>query len=95
MVTTGGLSGPCRALTAFFRIIDPGLWGRVHEVLAKDGHTRSVETRIRSRTDALLRGLLYAPSGERMYPTYSRKNGRKYHYYVSKSDAVRRAGQDL
>jgi site-specific DNA recombinase len=68
-------------------IIDPGLWGRVHEVLAKDGHTRSVETKIRSRTDALLRGLLYAPSGERMYPTYSRKNGRKYHYYVSKSEA--------
>ena len=39
-------------------IIDPGLWGRVHEVLARDGHTRSVETKIRSRTDALLRGLL-------------------------------------
>ena len=38
-------------------IIDPGLWGRVHEVLARDGHTRSVETKIRSRTDALLRGL--------------------------------------
>ena len=68
-------------------IIDPGLWGRVHEVLAKDGHTRAVETKIRSRTDALLRGLLYAPSGERMYTTYSRKNGRKYHYYVSKSEA--------
>jgi hypothetical protein len=56
-------------------------------VLAKDGHARSVETKIRSRTDALLRGLLYAPSGERMYPTYSRKNGRKYHYYVSKSES--------
>ena len=67
-------------------IIDPGLWGRVHEVLAKDSHGRAVETKIRSRTDALLRGLLYAPSGERMYPTYSRKNGRKYHYYVSKSE---------
>jgi hypothetical protein len=69
-------------------IIDPGLWGQVHEVLAKDGHARSVETKIRSRTDALLRGLLYAPSGERMYPTYSRKNGRKYHYYVSKSESL-------
>ena len=68
-------------------IIDPGLWGRVHQVLARDGHTRSVETKIRSRTDALLRGLLYAPSGERMYPTYSRKNERKYHYYVSKSES--------
>ena len=68
-------------------IIDPGLWARVHEVLAKDGHARSVETKIRARTDALLRGLLYAPSGERMYPTYSSKNGRKHHYYVSKSEA--------
>jgi site-specific DNA recombinase len=68
-------------------IIDHGLWGRVHEVLAQDAHTRSVDTKIRSRTDALLRGLLYAPTGERMYPTYSRKNGRKYHYYVSKSES--------
>ena len=68
-------------------IIDQDLWDKVHAVLARDGHTRSVETKIRSRTDALLRGLLYAPSGERMYPTYSRKNGRKYHYYVSKSEA--------
>jgi site-specific DNA recombinase len=41
----------------------------------------------RSRTDALLRGLLYTPSGERMYPTYSNKRGHKYHYYVSKSES--------
>ncbi len=68
-------------------IIDQELWDKVHAVLARDGHARSVETKIRSRTDALLRGLLYAPSGERMYPTYSRKNGRKYHYYVSKSES--------
>ncbi len=68
-------------------IIDHGLWGQVHEILASDGHTRSVETKARSRTDALLRGLLYAPSGERMYPTYSNKNGRKYRYYFSKSEA--------
>jgi len=68
-------------------IIDQELWDKVHTVLARDGHARSVETKIRSRTDALLRGLLYAPSGERMYPTYSRKNGRKYHYYVSKSES--------
>jgi DNA invertase Pin-like site-specific DNA recombinase len=68
-------------------IIDQELWNKVHAVLSRDGHARSVETKIRSRTDALLRGLLYAPSGERMYPTYSRKNGRKYHYYVSKSES--------
>ena len=67
-------------------IIDRELWDKVHAVLSKDSHGRGVETKIRSRTDALLRGLLYAPSGERMYPTYSRKRGRKYHYYVSKSE---------
>ena len=68
-------------------IIDQALWDKVHAVLAKDSHARSVETKIRSRTDSLLRGLLYAPSGERMYPTYSSKRGHKYHYYVSKSES--------
>jgi len=67
-------------------IIDEDLWARVHAFLARDAHGRSVETKIRSRTDALLRGLLFDPSGERMYPTYSRKNGRQYRYYVSKSE---------
>jgi len=68
-------------------IIERELWDRVHAVLARDSHERGVDTKIRSRNDALLRGLLYAPSGERMYPTYSRKNGRKYQYYVSKSES--------
>ncbi|GIX24391.1 MAG: hypothetical protein KatS3mg122_1622 [Caldimonas sp.] len=68
-------------------IIERELWDKVHAVLARDSHARSVETKIRSRNDALLRGLLYAPTGERMYPTYSRKNGRKYQYYVSKSES--------
>jgi len=68
-------------------IIKRELWDQVHVVLARDNHARGVETKIRSRNDALLRGLLYAPSGERMYPTYSRKNGRKYRYYVSKSES--------
>ncbi|MCO5102514.1 MAG: recombinase family protein [Burkholderiaceae bacterium] len=68
-------------------IIEQELWDKVHAVLARDSHERGVDTKIRSRNDALLRGLLYAPSGERMYPTYSRKNGRKYQYYVSKSES--------
>ena len=41
-------------------IIDPGLWGQVSERLARDGHTRAVETRTRARSDALLRGLFVA-----------------------------------
>ena len=67
-------------------IIERQLWDKVHALLAIDGHARGVETKIRARSDALLRGLLYDPSGERMYPTYSRKRGRQYHYYVSKAE---------
>jgi hypothetical protein len=56
-------------------------------VLACDSHARGVDTKIRSRNDALLRGLLYAPSGERMCTIYSRKDGRKHQNYVSKSES--------
>jgi len=77
-------------------IIEQELWDKVHAVLSKDGHTRSVETKIRSRTDALLRGLLYAPSGERMYPTYSRKKGAQVPLLrVQVGKPLRRAGQEL
>jgi site-specific DNA recombinase len=67
-------------------IIDHGLWGQVHEVLARDSHVRSVDTQTRESTDALLRGLLFGPSGDPMYPTYASKNKRKYRYYVSKAE---------
>jgi DNA invertase Pin-like site-specific DNA recombinase len=67
-------------------IIDAGLWGQVHEILMEDPHQRTATTKIRSRTDALLRGLLFDFHGERMHPTYTRKNGRQYRYYVSKSE---------
>jgi len=58
----------------------------VHEVLARDPHVRSVDTQTRESTDALLRGLLFGPSGDPMYPTYASKNKRKYRYYVSKAE---------
>jgi len=67
-------------------IIDHGLWGQVHEVLARDSHVRSVDTQTRESTEALLRGLLFGPSGDPMYPTYASKNKRKYRYYVSKAE---------
>jgi site-specific DNA recombinase len=36
--------------------------------------------------EALLRGLLFGPGGDPMYPTYASKNKRKYRYYVSKAE---------
>ena len=71
---------------AHLPVIDHGLWGQVHEVLARDPHARSVDTQTRESTDALLRGLLFGPSGDPMYPTYASKNKRKYRYYVSKAE---------
>lgn len=71
---------------AHLPVIDHGLWGQVHEVLARDPHVRSVDTQTRESTDALLRGLLFGPSGDPMYPTYASKNKRKYRYYVSKAE---------
>ncbi len=73
-------------------IIDIDLWNSVHAVLGKDIHARSNQTKMAARTDILLRGLLYAPNGERMYSTYTRKNDKKYRYYVTKSEA--RFGSD-
>ena len=61
----------------------------MHAVLAKDSHSRSVQTKTRSRTDSLLRGLIFTPSGEKMYPTYSKssRGGQAYRYYVSRSES--------
>ena len=67
-------------------IVDREIWDAVHLILDKNAHGRSVETKIRTRTDALLRGLLYNPAGERMYSNYAISRGRKYLYYVSKSE---------
>ncbi|UZR30748.1 recombinase family protein [Methylococcus mesophilus] len=73
-------------------IIEATLWDAVHAVLARDARSRATETRQRERTDALLRGLLYDTEGEKMYPTYVRKNGRQYRYYFSKAEARFGAG---
>jgi site-specific DNA recombinase len=45
-------------------IVDAGLWGRVHAILAEDARERGRADKTRRPTEMLLRGLLYAPSGE-------------------------------
>lgn len=47
---------------------------------------RGIETRGRGRSDALLRGLLFGPNGERMAPTYTNKKGLIYRYYVARAE---------
>ena len=68
-------------------IIDEALWDKVHTILAENTHTRSANTR--AQTPALLRGLIFGPTGAAMSPTHTRKGMRLYRYYVSQ-DVLKR-----
>jgi site-specific DNA recombinase len=62
-------------------IIDQNLWDKVHAILAENASTRSARTR--AQTPALLKGLIFGPTGAAMSPTHTRKGNRLYRYYVS------------
>jgi DNA invertase Pin-like site-specific DNA recombinase len=62
-------------------IVDRRTWDRVQAILAENRRTRG--NRTRAQTPALLRGLIFAPTGHAMTPSHARKNGRLYRYYVS------------
>jgi len=68
-------------------IISRQLWDRVQAILAEDASARMGRTQTRDKTDALLRGLLYGPNGEKYHITFSKKpSGKKYRYYIPKAD---------
>jgi len=62
-------------------IIDRVLWDRVHAILRESPRKRASHTR--ARTPALLKGLIFGPTGCAMSPTHTRKGGRLYRYYVA------------
>ena len=62
-------------------IISKELWDRLHTILQRSPRERRAENR--SRSEALLKGLIFSSSGTAMTPTYTRKGDRLYHYYVS------------
>ena len=53
----------------------------MHAILAENARTRSARTR--AQTPALLKGLIFGPTGAAMSPTHTRKGNRLYRYYVS------------
>jgi len=59
------------------------VWGRVHAILGGSPRTRAGGTR--AATPALLKGLLYGPTGAAMSPTHTRHGNKLYRYYVSQS----------
>ncbi|MGC1562234.1 MAG: recombinase family protein [Bradyrhizobium sp.] len=64
-------------------IISLDLWNRVHGILRESPRVRARHTR--TSEPALLKGLIFGPTGCAMSPTYTRKGGRLYRYYVSQS----------
>jgi DNA invertase Pin-like site-specific DNA recombinase len=62
-------------------IIDRSLWDKVHAILKENPRKRGA--RNRAQTPALLKGLIFGPTGCAMTPTHTRKAGKLYRYYIS------------
>lgn len=62
-------------------IIERTMWDKVRSILNESPRKRGANTR--ARTPALLKGLIFGPTGCAMTPTHTRRNGKLYRYYVS------------
>lgn len=62
-------------------IVDQNLWNQAHAVLATGPRSRAGTAR--TRMPALLKGLIYGPTGRALSPSHTRRKGRAYKYYVS------------
>ena len=71
-------------------IVSRALWDKVHGILHESPRVRA--GRARAATPALLKGLLFGPTGCAMSPTHTRRGDRLYRYYVSQSILKRGAG---
>jgi site-specific DNA recombinase len=62
-------------------IIEQNLWDKVHGLISESRHKRG--SRPSGRAAAILKGLLFGPTGAAMTPAHTRKRGRLYRYYLS------------
>jgi site-specific DNA recombinase len=67
-------------------IIERNLWEQVHALISASPKART--KRQLGRTPALLKGLIFGPTGSAMTPAYTRRGGRLYRYYVA-ADTIR------
>jgi site-specific DNA recombinase len=71
-------------------IISQALWDKVQSILQESPRVRGC--RARAATPALLKGLLFGPTGRAMSPTHTRKHGKLYRYYVCQAALKGEAG---
>jgi DNA invertase Pin-like site-specific DNA recombinase len=64
-------------------IVTQDLWDRAHAILQVNPRARS--NQVRRQEPALLRGLIFGPDGRALSPTHTRRNGKRYTYYVSQA----------
>jgi hypothetical protein len=64
-------------------IITHALWDKVHTTLRESPRVRTGRTR--AATPALLKGIIFGPTGCAMSPTHTRRGDKLYRYYVSQS----------
>ena len=62
-------------------IVDRSLWDRTHTLLDRNPQSRT--KRPLGRTPALLKGLIFGPTGAAMTPAHTRKCGKLYRYYIT------------
>ena len=62
-------------------IVSQSLWDKVQAILRESPRRRAARTR--TQTPALLKGLIFGPTGSAMTPTHTRRRGKLYRYYVS------------
>jgi DNA invertase Pin-like site-specific DNA recombinase len=62
-------------------LVSQALWDNVHKILGERARKRAAHTR--AQTPALLKGIIFGPTGCAMSPTHTRKGGRLYRYYIA------------
>jgi hypothetical protein len=72
-------------------IVSRELWDSVHVILATNGRVRGNTTR--AKVPYLLKGIVFGNDGRALSPWHTtKKNGRRYRYYVPQRDAKEHAG---
>jgi hypothetical protein len=71
-------------------IVERALWQRVQGILKENPRKRAAHSR--ARTPALLKGLIFGPSGFAMTPSHTRRNGKLYRYYID-MDVLKRGAK--